>query len=94
MGKYVAITTLAFMAVAAKGQNLAYIVNQASNSVGCDYFTTTLEKSSDGLFGDGRDIEFRVRLLYDDCPATSRIEPFLVSEDVESPVGVEVAAEV
>ena len=34
------------------------------------------------------------KLLYDDSPATSRIEPFLVSDDVESPVGVEVAAEV
>ena len=33
-------------------------------------------------------------LLYDDGPATGRVEPFLVSDDVESPVGVEVGAEV
>ena len=40
-------------------------------------------------------LSFRgVWLLYDDGPATGRIEPFLVFDDVESPVGVEVAAEV
>jgi len=33
MGKFITIATLAFVAMAAKGQNLAYIVNQASNSL-------------------------------------------------------------